>query len=80
MKRLIFTITILSVFLCSYGSEDNKDNYQISSDKLSQMSTSEVLDLCLDYPNILDIIAFNDIYKGFNKVSGRFNGFSELYT
>ena len=80
MKRLIFTITILSVFLCSYGNEDNKDNYQIPSDKLSLMSTSEVLDLCLDYPYIIDVIAYHDINKGFNKVSSRFNGFSELYT
>ena len=51
---------------------------QIPDDVLPALSTGRLIDLCLSYPFIIDIRAFDNILTGFDKYSGEFNGFQEL--
>jgi len=51
---------------------------QLPDDLLTQLKTSDLLDICLDYPLLPDIFAFNNINDGFEKFESDFNGFREL--
>jgi hypothetical protein len=51
---------------------------QIPDDVLPALSTEKLIELCLNYPFIIDIRAFDNILTGFDKYSGEFNGFQEL--
>jgi len=42
------------------------------------MNTRDLLKVCLDYPLLPDILAFNNIKDGFAKFENDFNGFREL--
>jgi len=53
--------------------------YQIQENILSVLSTEELLDLCLRYPLLYDIFAFNDLNRGLDKLFSDFNGIRELY-
>lgn len=46
---------------------------------IKDISTSSLLELCLNYPLIHDIMSFNFPQMGFAHVSSSFNGFSELF-
>ncbi len=51
---------------------------QIPSNVLKELTTPELLEICLKYPLINDIYAFNNIYDGLNKLKNDFNGIREL--
>lgn len=52
---------------------------QIPEAVLKIVSTEELIELCLAYPLLGDIFAYNGIQEGINKVSARFNGLQELF-
>ena len=52
---------------------------QIPEDILYSLSTEELMDLCLRYPFIYDIFAFNSLEHGFDQLFNNFNGIRELY-
>lgn len=54
------------------------DACQIPEDVLQSISTSKLIQLCLDYPLLMDIYAFNQISDGFNAFYSSFNGIQEL--
>jgi len=51
---------------------------QIPDYILFSLSTEELLDVCLNYPLITDIMAFNNVQDGFNAFKTNFNGANEL--
>jgi len=51
---------------------------QVPDDVLPALSTEQLIEVCLRYPLLLDILAFNNILDGFDKYSRDFNGFREL--
>jgi hypothetical protein len=51
---------------------------QVPGEVLSTLNTQELLDVCLNYPLLPDIFAFNNIKDGFNKFEDDFNGFRDL--
>ncbi len=52
---------------------------QIPEDILSTISTKDLLDICLQYPLLYDIYAFNSLTDGCNKLFKDFNGIRELF-
>ena len=52
---------------------------QIPDDVLVCLSTDKLTDLCLQYPMLLDIFAFNFLDNGLNQLFISFNGIRELY-
>lgn len=54
------------------------DACQIPKNVLKTISTEKLLQLCLDYPLLFDIYAFNQISNGFNSFYSSFNGIQEL--
>jgi len=52
---------------------------QIPEDILSHLSTEDLTEICLLYPFMYDIFAFNNINDGLDKIFGDFNGIRELY-
>ena len=51
---------------------------QIPDNILFDLSTDHLIDICLEYPLLLDILAFNNILEGLSKYENDFNGFREL--
>ena len=51
---------------------------QIPANQLKLLSTSELLETCLNYPLLPDIFAFNNMQDGFDKFKEDFNGIKEL--
>ncbi len=51
---------------------------QIPNEVLSNLTTDQLVEICLRYPLLLDILAFNNILDGFIKYENDFNGFKEL--
>ena len=51
---------------------------QIPEEIISSLTTEELTDLCLKYPLIYDIFAFNNINAGLDKLFSDFNGIREL--
>lgn len=56
------------------------DACQIPEDKLKGMTTEALLETVLDYPLILDYMAFNTLEDACNAMSEEFNGFNELFS
>jgi hypothetical protein len=52
---------------------------QIPDDILNSLSTECLTKICLQYPLIIDMFAFNYMKDGFNKFYNNFNGIRELY-
>jgi len=52
---------------------------QIPEDILSNLSTEDLTDICLQYPLLIDIFAFNIVNDGLDKLFSDFNGIKELY-
>lgn len=52
---------------------------QIPEDILDSMTTEELADLCLRYPLIKYIFAFDNLNNGLNKLFSDFNGIREFY-
>ena len=59
--------------------EDMLKACQIPAEILKTVSTEELIELCLAYPLLGDIFAYNGIQEGISKVSARFNGLQELF-
>lgn len=53
---------------------------QIPQEILDTINTNELLELCIKYPLLNDIYAFNDNYEGLNKLINDFNGIRELFS
>lgn len=53
---------------------------QIPEDKLKSISTSDLLNVCLEFPYTMDMLAFDSPEIGFNAVCKEFNGYRELLT
>ncbi len=51
---------------------------QLPDATIKGMSTQELLDACLSYPLLGDMMAYNSPRQGFQAVVGQFNGFKEL--
>lgn len=51
---------------------------QIPQDKLEQIPTCDLLDLCLTFPYLSDILLYDDQEKGYNALSKEYNGFQEF--
>jgi hypothetical protein len=62
------------------GSANRISKCQIPENILKTLSTRDLLDICLKYPLLIDVFAFNDIDVGFEKYENDFNGFRELLT
>ena len=52
---------------------------QIPEKILFSISTEDSTQLCLQYPLLYDIFAFNDLNEGIDKLFSDFNGIRELY-
>lgn len=52
---------------------------QIPEKILSALSTENLMELCLQYPLLYDVFAFNNTNEGLDKLFGDFNGMRELY-
>lgn len=57
---------------------ERKAALAIPNDCLNGIRTSELLELCLDYPYLMDFFAYNSSEKGLNALMSDFNGFKEL--
>lgn len=51
---------------------------QIPESRLANIPTERLLDICLDYPYILDVLFCDDYQKGLEALMTEFNGFKEL--
>jgi hypothetical protein len=51
---------------------------QIPDDMLEGLTTEALAETCLSYPLYPQIMAFNNIQNGFDKLATKFNGFREL--
>jgi len=51
---------------------------QIPERILNNMSTAALVETVLNYPLLLDMMAYNNIQYGFDQVASRFNGLQEL--
>lgn len=51
---------------------------QIPEDILRTLGTQQLVELCLDYPLLMDIYAFNKMSAGFDAFYSNFNGIREL--
>ena len=60
------------------SSEEMYAACQIPDGMLHAMSTSDLAKTCLDYPMISTLYAYNDLQKGFQNLTVKFNGFQEL--
>jgi hypothetical protein len=54
------------------------DACQIPESILSNMSTYDLLETCLNYPFNIDLLSYNQIQDGFNAIRENFNGWREL--
>jgi hypothetical protein len=52
---------------------------QIPENILHSLSTEELTDLCLQYPLLNDVFAFDNLNGGLDKLFSDFNGIKELY-
>lgn len=52
---------------------------QIPESILQSLSTNELTDICLRYPLLYDVFAFNNTDEGLDKLFSDFNGIRELY-
>lgn len=60
------------------NSDEKIEACQIPVEILSVIPTEQLIDLCIAYPLVLDITAFNNVLTGFEKYEKDFNGFQEL--
>ena len=58
--------------------EEMQSACQIPDDVLSNLSTEELVQICMDYPLFGNFSAYNDELVGIKKVMDGFNGFTEL--
>ncbi|MDR0573444.1 MAG: hypothetical protein LBG96_05350 [Tannerella sp.] len=61
------------------SNEEMVNACQIPEKILSALSTEDLMELCLQYPLIYDVFAFENLNHGLDKLFGDFNGIRELY-
>ena len=61
------------------SNEEMVNACQIPEHLLSSLSTEKLTELCLQYPLIYDVFAFDNINNGLDKLYSDFNGIRELY-
>jgi hypothetical protein len=61
------------------SSEEMVNACQIPDAVLSSLSTEELTELCLQYPLIEYVFAFDNLNSGFDKLFSDFNGIREFY-
>ena len=54
------------------------DACKIPEGILAQMQTTDLIEACLNYPLLRDVMAFNFLQGGINKLKENFGGFNEL--
>ena len=55
------------------------DACRIPDNLLPLLSTEELVEICMEYPLLIDAYAYNNIVEGMQQVTSRFNGFQELF-
>lgn len=58
--------------------EEKLKSYNIPESIIKKMSTSILIETCLNYPEIRLIMTRNSLQEGYNYISSIFNGFAEL--
>lgn len=58
--------------------EERIEALQIPEAILTNISTDRLLDICLDFPYLSDVLFFDDYPKGLEALKNEFNGFNEL--
>ena len=61
------------------SNEEKVNACQIPDSILSSLSTEELTNLCLKYPLLYDVFAFENLNSGLDKLLSDFNGIRELY-
>jgi hypothetical protein len=59
--------------------EEQLNAYNIPANIIKNISTEELVKVCLDYPEFMVINAFNNRLIGLNNMMSQFNGFHELF-
>lgn len=62
------------------STDERMKELQIPLILLSEIPTSELVDICLDYPYIIQVVMFNSFQDGFERMTSTFNGFKELFS
>ena len=52
--------------------------FDLSKEKLKNISTNELIEVCLNYPLLIDMFAYNSLDEGFEAVKNQSNAFYEL--
>lgn len=52
---------------------------QIPQNIITQLPTEDLLEICLEFPYLSDVFAFDNFDMGFKAMSAKFNGFGELF-
>ena len=60
------------------NNKEREKALQIPEDRLSHIPTNELLEICLDYPFLLEFLFCDDIQEGLKSLTTKFNGFREL--
>lgn len=55
------------------------DACRIPDNLLPLLSTEELVEICMEYPLLIDAYAYNNIVEGMQQVASAFNGFQELF-
>ncbi|MDR1155154.1 MAG: hypothetical protein LBL04_10600 [Bacteroidales bacterium] len=61
------------------GIQGRLDACQIPEDVLSSLSTADLTEICLQYPLLIDLLAFNCKDEGIDRLFINFNGIRELF-
>ena len=62
-----------------HSNEEMVNACQIPGDILFSLSTEDLMELCLQYPLLYDVFAFNFLSMGADKLFNDFNGIRELF-
>lgn len=60
--------------------EEMKAACQIPEPLLSELSTQQLVEICMDYPLLINYTAYDDPFVGISHVVEGFNGFAELFS
>ena len=77
-KATYFTDSVIDVKWKQMSIPDRIKVLQIPEDDIHEIPTSELLEICLDFPYLIDILFSDDFQLGFKKLIRKFNGFREL--
>lgn len=58
--------------------DEKVESCQMPEEAINELKTAELISICLDYPLLPAVYAFNNINDGFNKFENDFNGFRAL--